>query len=83
MQIIKEKMKMVWSAGDFGVIARIIYHEGDAFINRLGIKPGSKVPDVACGTGNLSLPAARLGAEVSGIDIVEDLIRQAKERAKA
>lgn len=83
MQAIKERMKAVWSAGDFGVVARIIYHEGEAFINRLNIKPGSRVLDVACGTGNLSLPAARLGADVTGIDIVPDLIRQAKERASA
>ncbi|HEY3250128.1 MAG TPA: class I SAM-dependent methyltransferase [Ignavibacteria bacterium] len=83
MQAIKERMKAVWSAGDFGVVAQFIDHEGDMFIERLNIKPGSKVLDVACGTGNLALPAARLGANVTGIDLVEDLIRQAKERTKA
>jgi hypothetical protein len=47
MQFIKGKMKEIWSAGDFGVIARIIAREGEAFVNRLEIKPGSKVLDVA------------------------------------
>src|SRR3990167_5347611 len=82
MQFIKEKLKDVWSAGDFGVIAKIIDHEANVFINRLNIKPGSRVLDVACGNGNLSLPAARLGANVIGLDLVPDLIRQANERAK-
>lgn len=83
MQFIKSKMKQVWSAGDFGVIAKIIEHEGKAFIDRLNIEAGSTVLDVACGTGNLAIPAANRGADVTGLDIVEDLIRQARERAKA
>jgi ubiquinone/menaquinone biosynthesis C-methylase UbiE len=81
MQAIKEKMKAVWSAGDFGIIAKIIEAEGEDFIKRLNIPKGAKLLDVACGTGNLGIPAARGGAEVYGIDIVADLIRQAKERA--
>ena len=81
MQAIKEKMKAVWSEGDFGVIAKIIEAEGEDFIKRLNIPKGVKVLDVACGTGNLAIPVARGGAEVCGVDIVEDLIKQAKERA--
>jgi len=83
MRAIKDKMKAVWSAGDFGVIARIIEAEDTAFIHRLNIKPGSKVLDAACGTGNCSLPAAKMGAHVTGMDLVPDLIRQANERALA
>lgn len=82
MRFIKERIKEVWSAGDFGVIAKIIEHEGRAFINRLSIWPGTTVLDVACGNGNLAIPAARLGAEVTGADIVPELIRQGRERAK-
>jgi ubiquinone/menaquinone biosynthesis C-methylase UbiE len=82
MKFIKEQMKEVWSAGDFGMIARIIEHEGRAFINELNIKPDDKVLDVACGTGNLAIPAADIGARVSGLDFVPELIRQAKEKAK-
>lgn len=81
MQAVKEKMKAVWSAGDFGVIAKMIEDEGADFIKRLNIPKGANVLDVACGSGNLAIPVARGGANVSGIDIVADLIRQAKERA--
>jgi len=83
MRIIKGRMKDVWSAGDFGQIAKIIADEGNAFINRLGIKPDTKVLDVACGTGNLSIPAAKLGARVTGLDLVENLIKQASQRAQS
>ncbi|MGH2575871.1 MAG: class I SAM-dependent methyltransferase [Ignavibacteria bacterium] len=82
MQEIKEKMKATWATGDFGVIAKIIEDEGRNFINRLNIKPGDKVLDIACGNGNLSIPAAKLGAVVTGIDIVPDLIRQARQKSK-
>lgn len=68
-------------AGDFGEIA-MTYAEGALdFVNGLGIRPGVKVLDVACGTGNQSIPAANLGADVSGIDIAENLIEQAKANA--
>lgn len=81
IKTIKEKMKEAWSAGDFGVIAKIIEPEGEAFINRLRLQKGKKLLDVACGTGNLAIPAARLGAEVTGLDLVANLIRQAEVRA--
>jgi ubiquinone/menaquinone biosynthesis C-methylase UbiE len=83
MQSIKDRMREVWSAGDFGVIAKIIEPEGYAFINRLNINADSKVLDVACGNGNLAIPAAKLGAQVTGLDFVPDLIRQADERAQS
>ncbi len=56
---IKSKMKATWSAGDFGKIAEIIQVGADAFVERLNITPGETVLDVACGTGNLSIPAAQ------------------------
>ena len=81
MQAIKAKNKDVWSAGDFGIIAKILEPEGIEFIKRLNIPKGAKVLDVACGTGTLAIPAAKGGADVTGLDIVADLIRQANERA--
>jgi ubiquinone/menaquinone biosynthesis C-methylase UbiE len=81
MSAIKERLSDVWSAGDWGIIARIIEDEGRNFINRLGIKPGDNVLDVACGDGNLSIPAAKLGAVVTGADLVPEWITQARKRA--
>jgi ubiquinone/menaquinone biosynthesis C-methylase UbiE len=83
MSVIKERLSTVWGAGDWSIIARIIEDGGRNFINRLGIKPGEKLLDVACGDGNLSIPAAKLGALVTGADLVPEWVAQARERAKA
>jgi ubiquinone/menaquinone biosynthesis C-methylase UbiE len=48
---------------------------------RLGIIPGMKVLDVACGTGNVAVPSARKGAQVVGIDIAPNLSEQTRQRA--
>ncbi|HEY0703652.1 MAG TPA: methyltransferase domain-containing protein [Candidatus Acidoferrales bacterium] len=80
---IKQGMKATWSAGDFGQIARYSAEEGANFIARLPIQAGMTVLDVACGTGNLAIPAARAGARVTGVDIAENLLAQARERAAA
>ena len=81
MDALKAKLRATWISGDFGEIAKFLATEAEGFINRLGLKPGTKVLDVACGTGNLSLPAARLGANVTGIDIAPNLIEQARANA--
>lgn len=83
MEALKAKMKFVWSAGDFGKIALSIEKGGEEFIERLNVQKGERVLDVACGTGNLALPAARKGAIVTGIDIAPNLIEQARARAEA
>ena len=72
----------MWMAGDFGQIARLNESEGVEFVNRLNLKPGMKVLDVACGTGNTSIPAAKTGAEVTGLDIAPNLLEQARKRAQ-
>jgi ubiquinone/menaquinone biosynthesis C-methylase UbiE len=83
MEILKGRMKATWMAGDFGVIAKQTEQPGHEFISRLGIGRGMKVLDVACGTGNTALPAARAGADVTGVDIADNLIEQARSRAAA
>lgn len=80
---LKSNMKSTWMAGDFGQIATHAAHAGVEFIERTSIKPGARVLDVACGTGNVSIPAAKAGATVTGVDIAPNLLEQAKQRAKA
>ena len=82
MAALKTKLRATWIAGDFGQIARFYTSEAEDFINRLKLKPGMKVLDVACGTGNTALPAARVGADVTGVDIALNLVEQARENAK-
>ena len=76
--VLTDRTRATWMAGDFGKIARS-YEPGAAeFINRLNIQPDEQVLDVACGTGNLAIPAARNGAQVTGIDIAPNLVEQAQ-----
>jgi SAM-dependent methyltransferase len=74
-------VQSTWTSGDFGRIARSYERGAAEFIARLELEPGDEVLDVACGTGNLALPAARAGATVTGVDIAPNLIAQAKARA--
>jgi len=82
MAALKTKLRATWIAGDFGQIARYYTDGAEAFINRLNLEPGTKFLDVACGTGNLALPAARAGAVVTGVDIAPNLVEQARENAR-
>ena len=80
---LKAGMKFAWTAGDFGKIANFTAEAADDFVRRIGIAPNSAVLDVACGTGNTAIPAARRGASVTGIDIAPNLLEQARQRAAA
>ncbi len=79
---LKTRLRATWIAGDFGQIAKSYVAGAERFIEQLNLKSGMKVLDVACGTGNLALPAARAGAVVTGVDIAPNLIEQARENAK-
>jgi SAM-dependent methyltransferase len=80
---IKQGMRAVWMSGDFGRIAQHTEKAAEEFVGDLVIAPGARVLDVACGTGNLSIPAARGGARVTGVDIAANLLEQARGRAAA
>ena len=81
MEQLKKNMKVAWMAGDFGQIAKYSEEEAAEFMKRLEIRRGSNVLDVACGTGNTAIPAARQGANVMGVDIATNLLEQARARA--
>lgn len=83
LSALKTKLQATWSAGDFGQIAKYYANDAADFIKRLNLKPGMTVLDVACGTGNLAIPAARTGATVTGVDIAPNSVQQARENAKA
>jgi SAM-dependent methyltransferase len=79
---IKRGMRTSWMAGDFGVVAKTISGAAEAFVAGLGLPAGARVLDVACGTGNLAIPLARMGCVVTGVDIAANLLVQARERAE-
>ena len=76
------RARSVWTGGDFLPIARSFAPGAEEFIRRLGIRPGETVLDVACGIGNLAIPAAQAGARVTGIDIAPNLIAAAQLEAR-
>jgi SAM-dependent methyltransferase len=80
---LKSRMKATWMAGDFGKIAHFTAGEASNFVDRIAIPPGAKVLDVACGTGNTTIPAAKKSGAVTGVDIASNLLEQARKRADA
>jgi SAM-dependent methyltransferase len=78
---LKARQKATWMAGDFGQVAKLTNAAGAEFMARRGVKTGLRVLDVACGTGNLAIPAAKAGAKVTGVDIAPNLLDQARARA--
>jgi ubiquinone/menaquinone biosynthesis C-methylase UbiE len=78
---LKQRMRTSWMAGDFGKIAHYTADAAAEFVDRLNLERGARVLDVACGTGNLAIPAARKGAAVTGVDISPNLLEQARHRA--
>jgi ubiquinone/menaquinone biosynthesis C-methylase UbiE len=80
---LKSRMKASWMAGDFGQIANHSAKASEDFVARTEIKSGTRVLDVACGTGNSAIPAARAGGVVTGVDIATNLLEQARKRAAA
>jgi SAM-dependent methyltransferase len=81
--VLTARTKATWSSGDFGKIAKSYEPGAVEFITRLKIQPNERVLDVACGTGNLAIPAARAGAKVTGIDIAPNLVEQAQAWARS
>jgi SAM-dependent methyltransferase len=75
--------KALWEKGDFTRIAESMRDSGEALVGALGITSGLKVLDLGCGDGTTALPAARLGADVLGVDIAGNLVAAGNERAKA
>ena len=83
MDSLKIRLKSIWTAGDYDRFSR--YMEGGAreFYERLNIVPGCQLLDVACGSGQLALMAAKDGVGVTGVDIAGNLVERAQARAQA
>jgi SAM-dependent methyltransferase len=82
IQAVKARQKATWESGDFGQVAKFTMPAAEEFMARLSLRPGTRVLDAACGTGNLALLAARRGCRVSGLDIASNLLAQARDRAQ-
>jgi len=83
LETLKTKLRATWTAGDFHEIAKAYTRGAEQFVERLNLQPGTKFLDVACGSGNLAIPAARQGATVSGMDLAPAMIIQARANAES
>ena len=72
----------LWEKGDFTRIAASMRESGEALVRNLGVAKGMKVLDLGCGDGNTALPAAKLGADVLGVDISRNLVAAGNRRAQ-
>ncbi len=82
-EAIKSRQRDVWAAGDFGMIAWNTAFAGEVLCEAVDLRAGERVLDVACGTGNVALAAARRFCDAVGVDFVPALIARARERAAA
>jgi ubiquinone/menaquinone biosynthesis C-methylase UbiE len=73
--------KELWEEGDVTEIAAFMRESGEALVKSLKITTPLKVLDLGCGDGTTALPLARLGADVTGIDIARNLVEAGNKRA--
>ncbi len=78
---IKQGQRMMWASGDYPEISRMIASVAELLVERVGAAPGVELLDVATGSGNVALAAARAGATVTGLDLTPELLEVARGRA--
>jgi ubiquinone/menaquinone biosynthesis C-methylase UbiE len=76
-----DPVRATWSAGNYAAVAEKITSAAELLVEQAGVEPGMDVLDVACGTGNATIPVARRGARAIGLDLVPELLAIARERA--
>lgn len=79
----KDKQRKAWGSGEYSDLSRYIADVGERVVAAAGIRPAMDVLDVACGTGNAAVPAARAGASVIGVDLVPKFLDQGRAKAEA
>ena len=73
--------KALWEKGDFTEIASLMRESGEAVVQSLEVRPPLRALDLGCGDGTTAIPLARLGADVTGIDIAANLVKAGNRRA--
>jgi len=79
---LKSRLRRIWNAGDYDRLSRYMEGGAEGFYDRLAVPPGSKLLDVACGSGQLALIAARNGVDATGVDVADHAVERARERAR-
>src|SRR5437764_2803025 len=79
---VKERQQQMWASGDFHAVATLIQPVADVLCDAVDLQAGWRALDVACGSGNAALAAARCGCEAVGIDSVPSLLARGRRRAE-
>lgn len=80
---VKRRQQQVWASADYAAVATLIMPMAEHLAQAADLRPGDRVLDVATGSGNAALAAARCGCQVTGIDYVPGLLERGRERAAA
>jgi SAM-dependent methyltransferase len=80
---VKARQQATWASGDYAEIATLIVPVAERLVDAADLRAGSTVLDVASGSGNAAIAAARLGCVVKGVDYVPALLERGRERAAA
>lgn len=83
LEAVKAKQQQTWASGDYHVVAAGIQRISEGLVDAADLRPGSKVLDVAGGSGNTAIAAARVFAEVTSLDYVPSLLERSRRRAEA
>jgi ubiquinone/menaquinone biosynthesis C-methylase UbiE len=83
MSAIKTRMKAIWMSGNYETFARYMEPGALEILASWQIQPGSKLLDIGCGAGQITIPAARAGIQATGVDIATNSLEQARARARA
>src|SRR5215216_465562 len=79
---IKDRQQKTWTSGDYARIGNTLVIIGELLCEAVDVRAGDKVLDVATGSGNTAISAARRFCEATGIDYVPELIEHARKRAE-
>src|SRR6187431_707553 len=80
---VKQRQQATWASGDFSVVAARIVYQAEQLCETADLQAGWRVLDVATGSGNAALAAARRGCDAVGIDYVPALLERGRIRAEA
>ena len=80
---IKSRQQRMWASGDYSAVAARIHPIAERLCDVADLVPGTRVLDVATGSGNAAIAAARCDCDVVGIDYVPELLERARARAQA
>lgn len=83
MTALKARLKTTWESGDYGVFAKFLEKGALEFFDRLNIPAGTRLLDIGCGAGQLTIPAAQRAIKVTGLDLAANLVEQAKKKGES